>query len=288
MGVNKMSLSGDIRAHRVRGEESAMNQDLLTPYRGTLISYNLLRRLVGTIGVALPVVLGLGGWWFFDLPLRPSISAYYYTVLGDWFVGSMCAFGVFLIAYRLGKLDNWIATIAGVLAVVVALVPTAPDKATDATERPLTAHIHLWSAAALFVLLAILSFLFATRRENYYEPARWRRRAHRICGGLILLSVAGSAWVIAKTGDDLTTGLFGVFEWEALGVLAFGVSWFMTGSPIVPKRGPPKAVQAKLPIIAVDEEPRASCPAKTGGCPPCDHDQGLTVHKRVSPAGGLA
>jgi len=154
---------------------------------------------VGAIGVALPVVLGLGGWWFFHLPPRPSISAYYYTELRNWFVGSMCAFGVFLIAYRLGKLDNVLATVAGVLAIVVGLV----------------------------------SVLFAKVRDGY-NPARWRQWAHCACGALIGISVIGSALFIIKTGKDVRTESFVVFLFEALGVLAFGVSWFMTGHPLLP------------------------------------------------------
>ncbi len=77
-------------------------------------------------------------------------------------------------------------------------------------------------------------------------PTRRRQWIHRIYNSLILLSVAGSALVIATTSDDLRTSTSWVFWWETLGVVAFGLSWFMTGRPILPKA---------VPIIPTDDEP---------------------------------
>ncbi|MDX8054489.1 DUF998 domain-containing protein [Lentzea sp. BCCO 10_0798] len=203
------------------------------PYRGTVISYNTLRRLVGIIGMALPVVLVFGSFWLLKKPIGPSISSYYHTDLRDWFVGSMWAFGVFLMAYRLGRLDNALATVAGVLAILVSLFPTASDD-TAAGARPLTATLHLVCAATFFALLAVLSYLFAVPRDGY-NPSPRHRRAHKTCAGVIMASLIISGAVILSTGKDVETESIWVFLLETAGILAFGVSWFMTGRPLIPE-----------------------------------------------------
>ncbi|MEV6238615.1 DUF998 domain-containing protein [Lentzea sp. NPDC051838] len=202
-----------------------------TPYKGIVISYNTLRRLVGAIGVALPIVLG-GVGWFLTGKLEPSISAYYYTDLRDWFVGSLWAFGVFLIAYRLGRLDNVLATVAGVLAIVVSLIPTAAT-GTPEGARSVGAMVHLICAGGFFVLLAVLSLLFAKDRDHY-KPTFGQKVLHRVCAGCILLSVVGCLFVIMNSGKDVQADTTLVFWFETAGVVAFGVSWFTTVDSIVP------------------------------------------------------
>jgi len=54
-----------------------------------------------------------------------SMSGSYYTHMRNVFVGSMCAIGVFLIGYRRSRVDNWLSTFAGILALLVALFPTS-------------------------------------------------------------------------------------------------------------------------------------------------------------------
>ena len=59
-----------------------------------VLSYLDLRRWVGTIGIALPFVLIFGKLIFEGGGLLPSISAYYYSVMRDVFVGSLAAVAV--------------------------------------------------------------------------------------------------------------------------------------------------------------------------------------------------
>ena len=70
------------------------------PQSPLALSYIALRRAIGIIGVSLPFVL-LAGWFLPNGPvIQPSISDYYYTIMGSYFVGSMCAIGVFQLSYR--------------------------------------------------------------------------------------------------------------------------------------------------------------------------------------------
>ena len=66
------------------------------------------------------VAMTTGGCW------QTSISAYYYTAAHSVFVASLCAIGILLITYR-GSTDteDILLDLAGVLAFVVAMVPTA-------------------------------------------------------------------------------------------------------------------------------------------------------------------
>ena len=55
------------------------------------------RTAIGVLGVALPPALLV---WAMDAGVQSSISAYYYTAGRDWFVGTLCVIGVFLVFYQ--------------------------------------------------------------------------------------------------------------------------------------------------------------------------------------------
>jgi hypothetical protein len=90
-----------------------------------IISYLSLRRIVGAIGILLPFVLRLG-IIAFSHPIPYSISSYYYSPMRNILVASLCALGVFLIAYKgYDGLDTGITNVAGGAAIGVALFPTS-------------------------------------------------------------------------------------------------------------------------------------------------------------------
>ncbi len=94
-----------------------------------VLSYLGLRKAIGIIGILLPFVLVFGKILLErGLGIESSISAYYYTVMGDVFVGSLCAVGVFLLSYRgYERKDNIAGDIACIFAIGVALFPTKPE-----------------------------------------------------------------------------------------------------------------------------------------------------------------
>ena len=114
------------------------------------MSYLGLRKAIGFIGVFLPLVLVLGKIFIEGTGIQGSISAYYYTVMRDVFVGSLCAIGVFLMSYRYQKYDTVAAILAGIFAVAVAVFPTAPATAATTTRGTRSTRSRRFSRASKF------------------------------------------------------------------------------------------------------------------------------------------
>ena len=71
------------------------------------LSYVHLRKGIGIIGFFLPFVLALGTFIIERLGIQHSISDYYHRpVMGNVFVGSLCAIGVFLLFYRYPRRED--------------------------------------------------------------------------------------------------------------------------------------------------------------------------------------
>src|SRR5947207_14353791 len=85
-----------------------------------------LRRGIGLVAVALPFAITIGDSLIArKVTLVGSISGSYFTDMRDFFVGSLCAIGVFLVCYRYDRPDTILSTVAGALAIIVALFHTA-------------------------------------------------------------------------------------------------------------------------------------------------------------------
>jgi hypothetical protein len=130
---------------------------------------------LGMIGL----VLGLAASLFFELNrvqnidgkwcLLGSISAYYYTPVHGFFVGTLVAIGISLFAIRGNTVaEDTLLNFAGVLAPFVALVPTekaptACHPVLDTTNRNLNiannAGALFVAVAAAFLVIGILSIL---------------------------------------------------------------------------------------------------------------------------------
>jgi hypothetical protein len=131
-----------------------------------LETYSLLRIGMALIGILFPLVL----WWvglFRGVKLQGSISAYYHTSMGDVFVGSLCAIGVFLYFYKgVTTKENIALNFAGIFAVLVALLPTAAP--SDLKCETFTApYWHGTSAILFFVAIAYVSWFCASDTLNY-------------------------------------------------------------------------------------------------------------------------
>ncbi len=158
---------------------------------------------IGLLGVVLPVLLVLVDWRFVHTrrPIRGSMSAYYHSSARDVFVGGLVATGLFLITYMSAKkrtYDFVLSTTAGVLVIVVALLPTARsgneigvknfkpsgDSCDKYVGPPLCngfqmergedtmRNIHQFCACTFVVLLAVLCVVFALREFGYGPEAK--------------------------------------------------------------------------------------------------------------------
>ena len=108
-----------------------------------VISYLGLRKVVGIIGLALPFALAFGRIFLQGHGIEGSISCYYYTVMRNVLVGSLCAIGVFLMSCQgYDRKDEIAGYLASVFAIGVALFPTTPYM--DATSQDkLVGTLHL-------------------------------------------------------------------------------------------------------------------------------------------------
>jgi hypothetical protein len=240
------------------------------------ISYLNLRRIVGFIGLLLPFVLRLG-IIAFNQKVPYSISSYYYSPMRNILVASLCVLGIFLIAYQgYDSVDSWITNVAGAAVIGVAFFPTASPSFSPAW----VGRVHPYLAAVAMVSLALMALQFthtwpagggagAGTAGNiwaedfrpmglalifrYEDPAgtrtskkKVRDRLYSSCAWLILagvaLAFAQNFWPASAQGRTQW-----LFWFEALAIVAFGVSWLVKGGTILkddPAPGDTPASQA--------------------------------------------
>ena len=211
-----------------------MNQPQREADNSLVISYLGLRKAIGLIGLLLPFVLALGKLVIDGPGLKTSISAYYYTSLGNVFVGSLCAIGVFLISYRgYDRRDEIAGRLACLFAVTAALFPTTPD---DTLTGSWTSPIHFTAASLLFLTLAYFSLRLFRRTDPSKPPTPQklkRNKVYAVCGYLILASIAGAGASFLFRATPFFHLYKPVFWFESLAVVSFGVSWLTKGEAIL-------------------------------------------------------
>ncbi|TXE16184.1 hypothetical protein ES692_13710 [Psychroserpens burtonensis] len=209
-----------------------------------------LRKLIGVLGMALPILLIIITFLFFDLS-RPieSISHYYYTRAGSIFTVILSVIAIFLIVYS-GKApkDFYISTFAGIFALFVVFFPTGNLSETYCeslkaysitfiegnTSSGFRETFHLISAALFLILLAYMSFFLFTKSNKLkgYRGQKKviRNRICRVCAGLIVLSLI--IILLGFTGvinEDFYNGNQLTFWMETVAVESFGFAWLIKG-----------------------------------------------------------
>jgi hypothetical protein len=231
--VNSMSLLRDPAAPRGKAQAPL------------IMSYLLMRVLIGVIAVLLPFALILANW-IIGHGVQSSVSGYYYTPMRNIFVGSLCAIGVFLISYDGYDLaDRTITDVAGLCAICIACFPTTPAHQPTA-RQVLIGDLHLTFACTAFVLLSVMAFRFAKRqptppgltwwrRVEYAfgftgpgdsQALAWERVVYRVSGGMILTCVI----LIYPLS---TAAAHSLLVLETIMLVAFGLSWFVKGRKIL-------------------------------------------------------
>ncbi|HXW45882.1 MAG TPA: hypothetical protein VEL03_13900 [Streptosporangiaceae bacterium] len=278
-----------------RGTEKPRHQT------GLSIDYLTLRKVVGCIGLLLPVGL-LAGNSLVTSSLPDSMSAYYYTDVRNLFVGALCALGVFLVSYAgFDDWDRWLTNVAGGGAIMVAFLPTKPTVCADhartclapavralSAEQSWVGNFHLAFAAITFVALGCMALRFAKTEPQAYQPATsdsmrtvpgvlkraWdglglekpkpqndhrtpekkkRNIVYRTCGVTILACI-----VLAAASNLLPQPIQSDLPWffifEALAVIAFGISWLVKGETLLRDRPAGTAADQGL-LVAVSAKP---------------------------------
>jgi hypothetical protein len=190
-----------------------------------LKTYSLLRIGIALIGFFFPLVL----WWvglFRGVKLQGSISAYYHTSMGDVFVGSLCAIGVFLYFYKgVSTEENIALNFAGIFVVLVALLPTAAP--SDLKCETFTApYWHGTSAILFFIAIAYvcwfrakdtLDFVRNQSRKNLYAVA------YKVLAvAMVFLPLLSAFLLYLFNGTNII-----VYVIEVIGVWVFSAYWII-------------------------------------------------------------
>ncbi|MBI4782424.1 MAG: hypothetical protein HY785_14070 [Oscillatoriophycideae cyanobacterium NC_groundwater_1537_Pr4_S-0.65um_50_18] len=209
-------------------------------------TYGALRRGIGFLAIALPIILSVGGFVKYGLTPQDSISAYYHAfvptaqppglfeiagngVMRNWFVGILWAISVFLILYRgYGRRENTVLNIAGVLLIAVAMFPM--DWTCGTTCPKVSVH----GVSAILFFLAIgyvcifrsgdtLELINPSARESY---KRW----YRIIGLLMwVFPLVVAALEFFKLHPFGTRTVFFI---EAAGIWTFAAYWLIKSHEI--------------------------------------------------------
>jgi len=208
-----------------------------------LRSYLVLRILIGSVGIFLPVVLIICAGSFVDgwADLRGSLSAYYHSGMRDVFVGSMYAVAAFLVTYKIVELrfEAIVSGLAGLSAFVLATFPTELPKGASG-ETPLqievgqgtVSKVHYGAAIAFIGFLTLISIYFAIDEARRQQGVgrlgtRFWLVYHSFFAFVML--VAG-AYMILANGLETLPREYSLLVGESVAIAAFGASWLAKGA----------------------------------------------------------
>lgn len=212
-----------------------------------VISFKTMRRMIGILGIALPVLLFV---WSVCISnnhfLLDSISSYYHTYRRDWLVGILCAVSLFLFAYHgYDNLDFVVFKIAAISALGVAFFPAFikspinPDVHIAGNATALTNAVHYVSASIFFITLACVSLFLFTKTGGDPEQQHCtkrkviRNRLYIVCGLLIFASIIFMAILMLLPPDNGIFAFEPAFWAETVALFAFGTSWLVKGEALL-------------------------------------------------------
>jgi len=236
------------------GLESILRIDFSYADTLWLTSGYTLRKLVGILGMALPVLLWLvlvivNGY---TQPLE-SISHYFFTRASSLFSIILGTIAIFLMVYKGEKsIDFYVSFTAGFFAICVLLFPTGniTDICGDVTKTysvtvlpasSLREDFHYASAGIFLLCLAGMSICLFTKSDKPKslrgERKKWRNRIYRTCGGImiaaLLVILSGMLELIPPSYYDSHHITFWM---ETLAVESFGFSWLVKGRTLLRDR----------------------------------------------------
>jgi hypothetical protein len=216
------------------------------------ISNTALRRMIGVLGLSLPLVLFT--WSVFLTKnhfLLDSISSYYHTDLRYLFVGILCAVSLLLFAYPGYDSTDFIASkVASIAVLGIAFFPAyirSPinpyiDIAPNVSSA--TNTIHYLCAAVFFTALAMDSLFLFTRTgpmanggKGTLEKRR-RNLAYRICGLMLFICPILMVIVDMLPPESGILRIKPAFWLETLSLFAFGFSWLVKGEVLLKDKAP--------------------------------------------------
>lgn len=207
--------------------------------KAEVISFLTLRRVIGALGMALPVILVVGSVIGCNCTeIQTSISNYYHTCMRNIFVGIMCATGLFLFAYKgYEQKDNIAGHLGCLFALGVALLPTSfKGEACNIqpySQNPLVGYLHLVSALLFFSVLIYYSMVLFTKTTNKEQMGKQKKKRNNVykwCGYIMISCIALIAVFMVIQKSKPSIAHFNLTFWfESVALWAFGISWLTKG-----------------------------------------------------------
>lgn len=219
-----------------------------------VISYMLLRKLIGICGMLLPFALALNPRRTSEyFGLEPSISDYYYTDRGDFLVVLLSILGIFLFTYKgYNRIEKILMRVSAVCAFGIAFVPTT----LKCNDCPFSVHtgsggvfghifgegLHILFAAVFLVSLGYISLKYFPQTDAA-EPKKAKKDLTRkdkrnivfkVCGWIIL-SCVFLLFLYFLIKPDLKNFPV-IFVLETIAVEAFALSWITKGELLLPDK----------------------------------------------------
>jgi hypothetical protein len=209
-----------------------------------------LRKLVGILGMLLPVLLYL--YLLADSGLTHPlvcISDYFFTRACGIYTIIISLMGIFLIIYK-GKepADFWVSLVAGIFALLTVLFPTSnisdicndPAKKYSVTilrDSDFRATFHYVTAGVFLLCLAYMAiFIFVKSnksREQRGSRKILRNRIYRVCGIIMVVSmVIIFAGYLKLIKPEFYNSHNITFWMEAIAVESFGFAWLVKGGTL--------------------------------------------------------
>ncbi len=209
--------------------------------RGLIISYLTMRRVIGILGIGLPMIVILGGFIQNGFVFGDSISSYYYTNMRDFFVGLLCCVGLFLMSYKgYEKIDDVTGNISGIFAFGIAFFPTSLESSgvfktgIFQLNDSVSVYFHLTCASLFFLSLAFNSIFLFTKHGGAMTPEKIKRnRIYKLCGYIIIFSILCILVYKVFLVKTFIAAIQPVLIFEAVSLAAFGVSWLIKGETLV-------------------------------------------------------
>ncbi|QOG02373.1 hypothetical protein [Flavobacterium sp. MDT1-60] len=210
-----------------------------------LKNQNTLRKIVGVLGMLLPIALYL----FVEIDSRfstvlPSISHYYFTRACGIFIIIISMLSVFLLIYKGEKSqDFYVSAIAGISSLLLLLFPTDNlDKeiysvsVTTLNISDFRMYFHFACAGIFLMALAYMSAFLFTKSDvpskMRGKRKKIRNRIYRTCAVLIVLAIL-TIIICKQFFNDIYSSYPITFWMEVVAVEAFGFSWLVKGEAIL-------------------------------------------------------
>jgi hypothetical protein len=180
-----------------------------------------LHMLIGGLCISLPLVLTIGNFVSAGTAPPGSLSGYYYTDMRNYFIGGLCALGIFLLAYRgHERLDTLITDGAGMSLIMVALCPTRPLAVGShlTVRQNVVGDLHDLFAIIAPLALGVMALRLARARRQP-EVA-----IHRACAATIFSCVL-FAIVSSFIFKSIDANPRALLMCEVAAMLASGTSW---------------------------------------------------------------